>query len=55
VAGVDDGGGMHACVGPTSSNRVDGGAISSDLVSYISLFKNILYYPVLFKPIANVA
>jgi hypothetical protein len=38
VAGADDGGGMRACVGPTSSSRADGGAPSSDPMSYISLF-----------------
>jgi hypothetical protein len=29
---------MHACMDPTSSSRVDGGAPSSDSMSYISLF-----------------
>jgi hypothetical protein len=29
---------IHACVGPTSSTRADGGAPSSDPVSCISYF-----------------
>jgi hypothetical protein len=37
-----DGGGVHACVGPTSSSHVDGGAPSSDPMSYIFLFKKLL-------------
>jgi hypothetical protein len=37
---VNDGGGVHACVGPTSSSHTDGGAPSSDPVNCISLFKN---------------
>jgi hypothetical protein len=37
VAGVDDGGGVHACVDPTSSNCADD-ASSSDRISCISLF-----------------
>jgi hypothetical protein len=37
VAGDDDGGDIHAYGGPTFSTRA--GAPSSDLVSYISLFK----------------
>jgi hypothetical protein len=39
VTGANDGGGVHACVGPISSSRADGGAPSSDPVNYISLFK----------------
>jgi hypothetical protein len=41
VAGADDIGGMHACVGPTWTSHVDGGAPSSDPMSYISLFKKL--------------
>jgi hypothetical protein len=26
VVGTDDGGGVHACMGPTSSSHMDGGA-----------------------------
>jgi hypothetical protein len=37
VAGADDRGDVHACVGPTLSSMVDGGALSLDSVSYISL------------------
>jgi hypothetical protein len=40
VGGADDGGGVHACVGPTSSSRADGSAPSSNPVSCISLLKN---------------
>jgi hypothetical protein len=43
VAGADDGGDVRACVGPTSSSRADGGAPSSDPMSYISLFKKNYY------------
>jgi hypothetical protein len=39
VTGADDGGGVDASVGPTSSNRVDVGAPSSDPMSCIYLFK----------------
>jgi hypothetical protein len=39
VAGVDDRGGVHACVVPTSRSHADGGASSSDPMSCISLFK----------------
>jgi hypothetical protein len=39
VAGVNDGGGVHACVGSTSSSRADSGASSLDPVNCISLFK----------------
>jgi hypothetical protein len=39
VARADDRGGVHACVGPTSSSRADSGPPSSDLMSCISLFK----------------
>jgi hypothetical protein len=42
VAEADDGGGVHVCVGPTSSSRADDGAPSSDLISCISLFKKLL-------------
>jgi hypothetical protein len=42
VARADDRGGVHACVGPTSSSRADSGAPSSDLMSCISLFKKLL-------------
>jgi hypothetical protein len=38
VTRANDGGGMHTCVGPTSSSRTDGGAPLSDLVTCISLF-----------------
>jgi hypothetical protein len=38
VAGVDDGGGVHACVDPMSSNCADDDASSSDRISCISLF-----------------
>jgi hypothetical protein len=38
VATADDGGGMHACVGPTLNSHVDNSAPSSDLMSCISLF-----------------
>jgi hypothetical protein len=38
VAGANDGGGVHACVGPTSSSHADGSAPSSDPMSCISLF-----------------
>jgi hypothetical protein len=38
VARADDGGGVHACVGPTSSSRADDSAPSSDPMSCISLF-----------------
>jgi hypothetical protein len=37
VLKADDGDGVHACVGPTSSTRAGGGALSSDPVSCISL------------------
>jgi hypothetical protein len=40
VTGADDGGGLHACVGPTSSSCADGDVSSSDPMSCISLFKN---------------
>jgi hypothetical protein len=43
VVGADVGGSVHACVGPTSSSRVDGDAPSSDLMSCISLFKKNYY------------
>jgi hypothetical protein len=39
VAGADNGGSVHASVGPTLSSRANGGAPLSDLVSCISLFK----------------
>jgi hypothetical protein len=39
VAGADDGGGIHACVRPTSSSRVDGGAPSSDSINCIFYLK----------------
>jgi hypothetical protein len=39
VVEADDGGGMHASVGPMLSTRAGGGAPSSNLVSCISLFK----------------
>jgi hypothetical protein len=39
VDGAGDGGGVHECVGPTSSSRADGCAPSSDPTSCISLFK----------------
>jgi hypothetical protein len=42
VVGANDGGGVHACVGPMSRSRADDGAPSSDLVSCIYLLKN--YY-----------
>jgi hypothetical protein len=42
VAGADDGGGIHACVRPTSSSRADGGAPSSDSINCIFILKN--YY-----------
>jgi hypothetical protein len=42
VARANDGGVVHPCVGLTSSRRADGGALSSDPMSCISLFKN--YY-----------
>jgi hypothetical protein len=42
VARADDGGGLLACVGPTSSNHVDNGAPSLDPINYISLFKKLL-------------
>jgi hypothetical protein len=38
VTGADDEDDVHACVGPTSSSHADGGAPSSDPMSYISLF-----------------
>jgi hypothetical protein len=38
VARVDDGGSVHACVGPTSSSHVNDDAWSSDPLSFISLF-----------------
>jgi hypothetical protein len=53
-----DGGGVHACVGPTSSSHVDGGAPSSDLMSYIFLFKKTIVVtgPAnINRPIATVA
>jgi hypothetical protein len=37
VAGTDDGGGMHACVGPMSSSHADDDASSSDSMNYIPL------------------
>jgi hypothetical protein len=39
VAGADDGGDIHACVGPTSSNCAGGGAPSSNPLNCIFLFK----------------
>jgi hypothetical protein len=42
VARADDGGGVHACVGPTSSSHADGNTLSSDLMNCISLFKKLL-------------
>jgi hypothetical protein len=36
---ADDGGAMHACVGPTSSSCADNSTPSSISMSYISLFK----------------
>jgi hypothetical protein len=36
VSGANDGGGMHTCVGPTSSSRADDDAPSSDPMSCIS-------------------
>jgi hypothetical protein len=43
LVGAYVGGGVHACVGPTLSSRADGGALSSDPVSCISLFKKNYY------------
>jgi hypothetical protein len=42
VAGADDGGGIHACVRPTSSSRADGGAPSSDSINCIFYLKKLL-------------
>jgi hypothetical protein len=42
VAGTDDGGGVHACVGTMLSSRADGDAPSSDPISYIFYFKKLL-------------
>jgi hypothetical protein len=43
VARANDEDGVHTCVVPTSCRRADGGAPSSDPMSYISLFlKNIV-------------
>jgi hypothetical protein len=39
VARADDVDSVHACVGPTSSSRADGGAPSSNPMSHIFLFK----------------
>jgi hypothetical protein len=58
VTGADDGGGAHACVSPTSSSRADDSALSSDPVSYISLFKKTIIVTDLTNismPIANVS
>jgi hypothetical protein len=58
VAEADDGGGMHACVDPTSSSHVDGGAPLSDPMSCISLFKKTIVKigpAVISGPVANVA
>jgi hypothetical protein len=41
VAEADDGGGVHACVDPTSSSRADSDAPSSDPMSYMHSFKDI--------------
>jgi hypothetical protein len=38
VVRADDGGSVRVCVGPTSSIRMDGGALSSDPMSCISSF-----------------
>jgi hypothetical protein len=43
VAGADDGGGVHTCVGPTLSSRADDGAPLLDRVSCIPLFKKKLF------------
>jgi hypothetical protein len=42
VTRVDDGGNVHACMGPTLSSRADGGALSSDPVNYIFYLKKLL-------------
>jgi hypothetical protein len=39
VAGADDGGDIHACVGPTSSNCAGGGAPSSNPLNCIFYLK----------------
>jgi hypothetical protein len=43
VARGDDVDSVHACVGPTSSSRADGGAPSSNPMSHIFLFKKNYY------------
>jgi hypothetical protein len=42
VGGTDDRGGVHACVDPMSSSRVNGDAPSSDPVNCIYLLKKLL-------------
>jgi hypothetical protein len=58
VATADDGGGMHACVGPTLNSHVDNSAPSSDLMSCISLFNKNYYSNSsadISRPVATVA
>jgi hypothetical protein len=42
VAGANDGGRVHACVGPTLSSHVNYDSPSSHQLSCISLFKKLL-------------